>query len=42
MVLMILAVLLLAVMVAAEWRRPRDGTIVLPAGGTYLGPSGPR
>lgn len=32
-------VAILAVFVLIEWNRPRVGTIILPGGTTYLGPS---
>ncbi len=32
-------VLTLGLFVLFEWTRPRTGTIIIPAGNTYLGPS---
>lgn len=31
-------ILMLAMVVFFEWTRPRPGTIIIPAGNTYLGP----
>ena len=37
--LMAAVILVLSLIVVMEWTRSRGGTIVIPAGGTYLGPT---
>lgn len=37
--IMLATLFALTIFVLIEWTRPRVGTIILPAGSTYLGPS---